>query len=247
MTETESSAQPISFVASREDQPVLDALGHRDRPEGPFTMFDLVRSNTTPLDLAGWLVAQVSRGASLIAGSGPGGVGKTSTMRALVDFAPADMPYVIASRDSIDALDGSPHCVICHEISSHKLDGNLWDQDLRDLLALQAEGHMVTSTMHINTMEEAHEQLLGVNEIPEDHFRAMNLFVFVRIEGEDMSVGRINNPEGQRFISEVAYSDGSGPHRTVYTRGGGLVNAPRDEAFEATCRQFLENGAPAAS
>jgi type IV secretory pathway ATPase VirB11/archaellum biosynthesis ATPase len=245
MADTES-AHPISFVAGREDRPVLDALGHRDRPEGPFTMFDLVRSNTAPLELASWLVAQVSRGASLIAGSGPGGVGKTSTMRALVDFAPANMPYVIAMRDSIDAMAGDPHCVICHEISSHKLDGYLWDQDLRDLLALQAQGHMVTSTMHINTMEEAHEQLLGVNEIPEDHFRAMNLFVFVRIEGEDMSVGRINNPEGQRFISEVAYSDGSEPHRTVYTRDGGLVDAPRDATLEATCRQFLEDGPPSA-
>jgi hypothetical protein len=247
MPETDSSPQVISFVTGREDRPVLDALGHHDRPEGPFTMFDLVQSNTTPLDLAGWLVAQVSRGASLVAGSGPGGVGKTSTMRALVDFAPAHMPYVIASRDSIDAATSDPRCVICHEISSHNLDGYLWDQDLRDLLALQAQGHMVASTMHINTMDEGREQLLGVNEIPEAHFRAMNLFVFVRIEGEDMTVRRIKNPEGQRFISEVAYSDGSEPHRTVYTRDGGLMDAPRDEAFEATCLKFLEDGPRAVS
>ena len=244
MPDVDSAAPSLSFVAGREDREVLDALGHRNRPEGPFTMFDFIELGTAPVDLAAWLVSKVARGASLIAGSGPGGVGKTSTMRVLADFAPAAMPYVIASRESIDALDGAPQCVICHEISSHKLDGYLWDQDLRDLLALQADGHMVTSTMHINTIEEGREQLLGVNEIPEDHFHAVNLFVFVRIEGEDMTVGRINNPEGKRFISEVAYSDGSAPHRTVYTRDGGIIDAPRDEEFEAECRRFLTAGRP---
>lgn len=246
MSDVDSTARPLSFVTARADGAELSVLGHRDRPEGPFTMFDFVELGTAPLDLAGWLVSKAARGASLIACSGPGGVGKTSTMRALADFAPVELPYVIASRDTIDAMDGDPHCVICHEISSHDLDGYLWGQDLRDLLALQADGHMVTSTMHINTMDEGREQLLGVNEIPEDHFHAINLFVFVRIEGEDMTVGRINNPEGRRFISEVAYSDGAEPHRTVYTRDGGFIDAPRDEDFEAECRRFLAAGRPSA-
>jgi type IV secretory pathway ATPase VirB11/archaellum biosynthesis ATPase len=246
MPDNDSAARPLSYVATRADADVLSALGHRDRPEGPFTMFDFVALGTAPLDLAAWLVSKVARGASLIAGSGPGGVGKTSTLRTLADFAPAHMPYVIASRETIDAAGDDPQCVICHEISSHSLDGYLWDQDLRDLLALQAKGHMVASTMHINTMEEGREQLLGVNEIPKDHFHAMNLFIFVRIEGEDMTVRRINNPEGQRFISEVAYSDGSAPHRTVYTHDDGLIDAPRDEDFEAECRRFLAAGPPSA-
>ena len=51
------------------------------RGERAFSIVDLIQKKTIPLDLAAFLASKVARGASWIVCSGPGGVGKTTTMR----------------------------------------------------------------------------------------------------------------------------------------------------------------------
>ena len=185
-------------------------------------------------------MSHVSSGASYVAGAGPGGVGKTSTMRALLSFIPTTHRLEVAVPDNLDRAFDSPHGIICHEVSNHGPDRYLWDD--KAYFRYADSGHLLTSTMHINTMDEARDQLMNGCKLSEEQFRGVNLFLFIGIEGEDMTAGRIRGSQGLRYLTHVMYSDGSSAHRKVYTREGGLsADAPRDAAHEAACRRFLES------
>ena len=213
------------------------------RQERPRSLVDLIELDTVGIELAAWLMSHISRGASLIVGSGPGGIGKTTTMRALLGFAPGSRPFVIALPEKISGINSVPSCVISHEVSEHRVPTYLWDQDLRDFFALSQQGHMLVSNMHANHIDEVHSQIVVTNGVPEDQFRAVNLFVFIWIEGGDPSVGRIKDSSSRRFISEVFYSDGTAKHESIFTPERGLsAQAPSDAAYEKLCRTFLEEG-----
>ena len=211
-----------------------------DREERHHSLLDLVDLAMFDIELAAWLVSHVSRGASYVVGAGPGGIGKTTTMRALLSFVPGRLPFTIALPGQVAGFDGVPSCVISHELSHHPPPAYLWDQDLRDFFALTGHGHMLVGNMHADELEEVHCQVCVTNGVSEDLFRALSLVVFVRIEGVDTSSGRIKDTSSRRYVNEIWYSDGSSAHEAVFSCGSGLSsNAPRDPAYEVLCRQFL--------
>ena len=124
-------------------------------------------------------MSHVSKGASFIIGSGPRGIGKKTTMRALPGFAPGRLPFVIALPEEISGISNVPSCVISHEVSEHRVPTYLWGQDLRDFFELPQQGHMLVSNMHANHIDEVHSQIVAANDVPEDQFRAINPFVFI--------------------------------------------------------------------
>ena len=217
------------------------ALLDPEREERPRSLLDLIELKVFDLELAAWLVSQVARGASFIVGSGPGGVGKTTTMRSLLAFAPAERPFGIALPDRIEGTLGIPSCIISHELSDHPPPTYLWGQPLRDFFALAPQGHMLVGNIHADDLEETRAQICTANEVPEAQFRAVKLFAFVRVEGVAPGTGRINDPISRRFINEIYFSDGRAAHQVVFTREGGLgAGAPREAGHEQRCRAFLE-------
>ncbi|MEW6751905.1 MAG: hypothetical protein AB1505_13155 [Candidatus Latescibacterota bacterium] len=212
---------------------LLRSLGWRG--DRPLSLLDLVERDSLDLETSAWLVSRLSAGASFLVGAVPGSAGKTTTMRALLDFAPARIPFALALPGQVAQLDGVPRCVISHELSSHDVPGYLWGQDLRDYFALTGRGHLLAANLHADDLEATHAQICGQNGVPEAHFRAVGLLLFMRRRGRE--------PHVQRFVSRVEWSDGQAPHRTVYTRQDGLTAAaPRDQEGEAHCRAFLEEG-----
>ncbi|MBI2505285.1 MAG: hypothetical protein HYW07_18885 [Candidatus Latescibacteria bacterium] len=207
----------------------------------PRSLLDLIELKVFDLELAAWLVARVARGASFIVGSGPGGVGKTTTMRALLAFAPSDRPFAVALPGKVAQVDGRCSCVVSHELSDHPPPTYLWGQNLRDFFALSQQGHMLVGNVHADDLEETRTQVCVTNGVPEEQFRAVKLFAFVRVEGVAPGTGRVNDPVSRRFINEVYLSDGRAAHQVVFTHEGGLAaRAPRDVAHEQRCRRFLE-------
>lgn len=218
-------------------QELLDPNG-KTRPR---SLLDLIELKVLDLEVAAWLVSRISRGASFIVGSGPGGVGKTTTMRALLAFAPPDRPFAIALPGKVTQVDGGCSCVVSHELSDHPPPTYLWGQNLRDFFALSQQGHMLVGNVHADDLEETRAQVCTTNEVPEEQFRAVHLFAFVRVEGVAPGTGRIDDPVSRRFINEVYLSDGRAAHQVVFTRDRGLgVGALRDPAHEGRCRKFLE-------
>lgn len=220
---------------------ILSELSRSRDGENPLSFPDLINRGTFDLELAAWLMSLVSRGASFIVGAGPGGVGKTTIMRSLLSLAPHDLPFGIALPEKIADTYTSSHCIISHELSDHRPPGYLWGQDLREFFALSKQGHMLVGNMHVDDLDEAHDQICKSNGVPLVQFRAIHLFIFVRVEGEDPSVRRINNPSARRIINQICYSDGVEVHKLVYTCDEGFSgDILRDLDYEASCRAFLE-------
>ncbi|MFC1526234.1 hypothetical protein ACFL6X_05415 [Candidatus Latescibacterota bacterium] len=208
------------------------SLGRYSHGDRPLSLLDQIQAGTLDLELAAWLVSHVSRGASFIVGASPGRAGKSTTMRSLLSFVPSDLAFAEALPGEV-ALDGRPTCVICHELSDHPPAAYLWGQDLRDYFSLIDGDHVLVANLHADDLDGTRDQICGDNGVPEAQFNGVDLFVFLRVEGEDADV--------TRTVESVHFSDGSGPHRAVYTRETGLSpDAPRDASRQERCRGFLE-------
>ena len=226
------------------DQDVLRAISHPEDEEPVRSLLDLLELNTFDLDLAAWCVSLVSRGASYITGSGPGGIGKTTTMHSLLSFVPDDLSFQIALPGEVSQVGAGRHCVISNELSDHPPPTYLWDQDLRDFLALSEQGHILVANVHADDLDETHGQIVGECKVPESQFRAINLLIFICLEGGNPpGERRIKDNTTRRIVNKIFYTDGSSPHQSVYDPASGLTPAaPRDAAHEARCRAFLNAG-----
>lgn len=226
---------------ARHNEAILQGLGNPTRDERARSLLDLIELRTFDSDLAAWFVSRVSRGASYITGSGPGGIGKSTIMRSLLSFVPDNLRFAIALPGEVSAIDGAPHCVISNELSDHPPPTYLWGQNLRDFFALSEQGHLLVGNVHADDLKQAHGQIVETNHVPEHQFRSINLFVFVCLEGGNPPGGRVKDTTTRRVINKVFYSDGASKHESVYTLENGLAsNAPRDRDDEKLCREFLE-------
>jgi hypothetical protein len=223
------------------NEAIIEELSNPGREERSRSLLDLIEAGTFDLELAAWLVSKVSRGASWISGSGPGGIGKTTTMRSLLSFVPADRRLAVALPEKVTQLGSTPSCVISHELSDHPPATYLWGQDLRDFFAHADGGHVLVGNVHADDLDEIHQQVVGDNQVPEAQFRAVNLLMFICLEGGNPPGRRIKDTTTRRVVNKIFYSDGKSPHQSVFEPGIGLEpSAPRDAAYEAQCRIMLE-------
>ena len=229
---------------SDSSQGVLKEISHPEDEEQSRSLLDLIGISTVDLELAAWLVSLVSRGASYITGSGPGGIGKTTTMHTLLSFVPDDLAFKIALPDAVAEVGEGRHCVISTELSDHPPPTYLWAQDVRDFFAHSAQGHILVANVHADDLDEIHRQMVGENQVPEDQFRAINLLIFICLEGGNPpGERRIKDNTTRRIVNKIFYTDGSSPHQSVYDPTSGLMSAaPRDAEHEARCRAFLNAG-----
>lgn len=224
-------------------------LINSDREETPRSLLDLIEQGPFDLDTAAWWMSHVTNGASWIVGSGPGGIGKSTTMRSFLSVVPGDRAFAIAMPGEIPPLADQKRCTISLELSDHRPPGYLWDQDLRDFFDLSKAGHQLVGNVHADTLEETREQIVKACNVPEEQFHHINIIAFVWLEGHERGQSRrIKDQTSRRFLTSVYYTDGSGAHEQVYSEGSGLSsNAPRDVAHEAKCRAFLEEALGEAS
>ncbi len=225
----------------RHNEDFLKGLSNPKREERARSLLNLIELKTFDLDLAAWFVSQVSRGASYITGSGPGGVGKTTTMRSLLSFVPGNLRFALALPEKVAPAEDGPYCVMSNELSDHTPPTYLWGQNLRDFFALSEKGCLLVGNVHADDLNEVHGQIVETNNVPESQFRAINLFVFICLEGGNPPGGRVKDTTTRRVINRIFYSDGASKHESVYTPENGLTpNAPRDPDHERRCRAFLK-------
>jgi hypothetical protein len=169
------------------------------------------RSLLDLIELAAWCASLVSAGASWMTGSGPGGVGKTTTMHSLLSFIPHDRRLVRVLPGEV-AVGFGPHCFLSNELSDHPPPTYLWDQDLRDFFALSQQGHQLVANVHADDLDEAEAEIILPNGVPAEQFRAVNLFIFICLEGGNPE-GRVRDTTTRRLVNRIYYSDGSQPSR----------------------------------
>jgi len=199
------------------------------------SILDLLDAGTIDTVLGAYLMACITRGASIMVSAGPGGAGKTTVMCALVNLAPLHLPLVAATPEAVRKAHRNPpegqRCFICHEIGRGAYFAYLWGADLRDYCALSQQGHMLATNLHADDLDEAREQVCGDNGVPLEHFHAFNLLIFLRI------IGRFR--EMRRRVVKVYALDESDSHRLVYDDDQGVARFEPDDWTRA-CQTFLE-------
>ena len=208
------------------------------------SLVDLIEAGTLDLPLAAYLAAAMRAGASLLVGARPGGAGKTAVMCALLNFLPDDT--VIRAVDSRAVLaegqrDDEPGrtCYLAHEISSASYYAYVWGHEARTLFGLVADGHVIASNLHADTLEETRDQLCRENGVAPAHLDAVTLKVYLQVK---RSVGW----SAQRWVGSV-YESAGGGDRLLWSRetGGTFVrHQPFESAVvsqeqEKECAEFL--------
>jgi len=228
-------------MTTTSDLSYLQALDNPEEGEPTRSLLNLIEEQTLDLELAAFLVSHISRGASFITGSGPGGIGKTTTKHALLSFVPADLPFFKALPDKVSAVGEKKSCAIADELSGGRPPTYLWGDDLRAFFALSQSGHILTSTIHADNLDETHSQIVGENDVPSAQFRAIHLIVHICLEGGNPPERRIKDTTTRRIVNKIYYSDGSRDHQLIYEDQKGLSDqAPRNPAREKHGRTFLE-------
>lgn len=221
----------------------LVGLSNPKREERARSILDLMELGTFDIELASWLASRAALGESWISGSGPGGIGKTTTMRTMMSFVPRDHKFILALPDEVADIPSAPtHCVMSNELSDHRPPTYLWDQDLRDFCSQKEAGNQLVGNVHADTRDELHEQFVGECNVPESQFRALNLLLFISLEGGvPEGERRIKDNVTKRVVTRIYYSDGSQDHVPVFDPEKGLLDsAPRDGEIEDRIRSFLE-------
>ena len=206
------------------------------------SIFDLLAAKTLDLDLAAYLMARISKGASFMVGAVPGGAGKTTVMCALLNFVPADVSLIAATPEAIYGVaDQTPlrsACYVCHEIGSGAYYAYLWAGALRTYCGLAEQRHMLATNLHADDLEQARDQVCGTNGVRTNHFNKFELLIFLRVKGSYF--------DAHRWTDQVYSGDGSSEHELIFTAGEGL-NKDRckgDRQYIAACRDFLSEMAP---
>lgn len=180
------------------------------------SIVDLLRAGTISEDLAAYSLAAIGSGASFMLGALPGGAGKTTVMGALLNFVPADVALAVADGPEAIRTGMTPagkrirRCYICHEVGPGPCYAYLWGDAIGAFFELPQAGHMLATNLHADTFDQAAEQLLKDNSLPEGAFRRMNLIYFLSVTGRSPV---------KRQVVEVWESDGQGPHQRVFGEG----------------------------
>jgi hypothetical protein len=211
------------------------------------SLVDLLEAGSVDLPLAAYLAAAMRGGASLLVGARPGGAGKTAVMCALLNFLPdrtAIRPvadWAVLAQGLNDAQAGRA-CYLAHEIGAGSWYAYVWGEQARAFFQLAAEGHIVASNLHADTLQETRAQLCKENGVPWSHLAAVTLKVYLGVErGPGWSI--------RRWVSRVYESDGvedrllfeglrDGTFRQVAESG---IVSPAEEAQYASFLSVLQH------
>jgi len=208
------------------------------------SLIDLIDAGTLDLPAAAYLAAMMRSGASLLVGANPGSAGKTTIMAALLNLLPdhttikaVDSQTVL--RTALADADYGATCYVAHEISPARYYAYIWDSEARLFFRLGAEGHIIASNLHADTLEETREQLCSENGVEPAHLAAVTLKLYIRMDrcrwDVDRRVSHVYEGDGQEDRL-IWTSDSPG----AFTRHE-LESAVVSPTDEETYIRFLES------
>lgn len=126
------------------------------------------------------------------------GVGKTTTLNAMLDFLPDGTSLVYTSGmyerfDFREVTEPETTCVLCNEVSDH-LRIYMWGRVARRFLDLPAERYAVATSMHADTLDDVLSALMGDLHLSAEQMARLGIIVNIGI------VGRVWPPR-RRFLT----------------------------------------------
>lgn len=204
------------------------------------SVLDLIERETVSFELGAHLMAALTRTASFMVGARPGGAGKTTVMCALANLWLPDVDLVPATPENVrralnEGKSLQPKAFICHEIGAGPHYAYLWGKNLRDYFQLVEFGHHLATNLHADDIDEAYDQVCRTNAVPEQHFRAIQLLVFLKVQP---------GYPYRRTVATVYFSHDGIRHEPVYTAREGIISSWTKSLCQervAACRKFLES------
>lgn len=135
------------------------------------------------------------------------GVGKTTTLNAMLDFLPDGTSLVYTSGmyerfDFREVTEPETTCVLCNEVSDH-LRIYMWGRVARRFLDLPAEGYAVATSMHADTLDDVLGALMGDLHLSAEQLARLGIIVNIGI------VGRVWPPRRRFFTVNLMYANTS--------------------------------------
>jgi hypothetical protein len=167
----------------------------------PLSIAQLIALGSVDARTAALLWLLVERHQSVIV-SGPTdptpGIGKTTTLNALLDLLPggSTLVYTTGMYEDFafrDAVDPATACVLANEVSDH-LRIYMWGRVARTLLTLPEDGFAVATSCHADTIEDVLDMLLRDLRLPPEAVSRLGVVINIGI------VGRVWPPR-RRFLS----------------------------------------------
>ena len=167
----------------------------------PLSVAQLISAGSLDARTASLLWLLVERHHSLIV-SGPTdptpGVGKTTTLNALLGFLPvgSTMVYTMGMFEDFDfvsQVNPATTCVLANEVSDH-LRIYMWGRPARTLLRLPQDGFAVATSCHADTIDDVLGMLRGDLRLTAEDVRGLGVIV---------NIGLVGNlwPPRRRFLT----------------------------------------------
>jgi hypothetical protein len=213
----------------------IESLNQRGGPT--LSVVDLIEAGTLSVELAGYFMSRVSRGASFFTAAVPGGAGKSTVLANLLCFLPPGERIVSTSSDAVvhEALgeqDLSGTCFLAHEIGSGHWYGYIWGSTVADFVSLKRTGARLASCLHADTLEQVTEILTGSPlDVAQDALTQVDLLGFVHIL-----------PGRRRRLGTVYEADERGHQLTFELDGGSdtfVRHAAPPDDHESACAEFI--------
>ncbi len=167
----------------------------------PLSVAQLVAAGSLDARTAALLWLLVQRHQSFIV-SGPTdptpGVGKTTTLNALLGFLPAGstVVYTMGMFEDfgfVSEVDPAATCVLANEVSSH-LRIYMWGRTARTLLRLPEAGFAVASSCHADTIDDVMAMLTHDLRLGAEDVRRLGVIVNIGLVGDAW-------PQQRRFLT----------------------------------------------
>jgi hypothetical protein len=167
----------------------------------PLSVAQLVSLGSLDAATAALLWLLVGHHQSLIV-SGPTdptpGVGKTTTLNALLGFLPggSTLVYTVGMYEEFDfttEVDPETTCVLANEVSNH-LPIYMWGKVARRLLQLPQQGFAIATSCHADTVSDVLHMLRRDLKVPESHVQGLGVIINIGL------VGRLWPPR-RRFLT----------------------------------------------
>jgi hypothetical protein len=180
--------------------PYQRRMWHYDS-DHPLSVAQLIASGSLDARTAALLWLLVEKHQPLIV-SGPTdptpGIGKTTTLNALLEFLPggSTLVYTAGMYEDFsfkDQVTPETTCVLANEVSDH-LRIYMWGRVARALLRLPEEGYAVATSCHADTIDDVMNMLLGDLRLTTADVRRLGVIVNIGL------VGRVWPPK-RRFLS----------------------------------------------